>query len=84
MPLNPFSKKEIKTKHKSSSTSSSKSSSTSSSKSSSKSSTKRDKCKILCCKKKFAKIATGILSTGLVASQCEINRINNNYMVIFI
>ncbi len=70
MPLNPFSKKENRTKHKSSS------------KSTSTSSTRRDDCKALCCKKKFAKIATGILSTGLVASQCEINRINNNVLIV--
>ena len=78
MPLNPFCKKENRTKHKSSSTSSCKSSS----KSSSKHSSERDECKILCCKKKFAKIATGILATGLVASQCEINRINNNVLIV--
>ena len=73
MPLNPFSKKENRTKHKSSSKSTSVSST---------SSTRRDDCKALCCKKKFAKIATGILSTGLVASQCEINRINNNVLIV--
>lgn len=63
MPSNPFSKKENRKKHKSSST-------------------RSEECKVLCCKKKFAKIATGILSTGLIASQCEINRINNNVLIV--
>ena len=70
MPLNPFSKKENKTRHPTKSSSSYCSSSSS------------DKRKELCCKKKFAKIANGILSTGLVASQCEINRINNNVLIV--
>lgn len=72
MPKNPLTQKETRTKHKSSSKTSS-------------SSTKRNdrnECKVLCCKKKFAKIATGILSTGLVASQCEIDRINNNVLIV--
>lgn len=72
MPLNPFSKKENQTKQHKKSTSST----------SSSSSSKNNKYEIKCCEKKFAKIATGILSTGLVASQCEINRINNNVLLV--
>jgi len=33
------------------------------------------KCEIACCKKKYAKIAKGLLSTGLLASECKIDQI---------